>query len=176
MLVGDSPKLAREELSIAGEERWRARGLIHVERFTIRIARAGRYVMKFEIGKSWHPDDTIHGLQTRLRQFITCKINRQRGCVSDTKVSRRIVGVGLCVNPTLFVEWKRRNVALSASYRHKAAFSNLDGSPDFRVVRNDTTGNRHRCLEESNRGYIRSREFIYEAVAVGIHTQSKTLF
>jgi len=65
MLIGNSPKLARDEFAIPGEKRFCAGRLIHIEGFPIGIARTAGDIVKLQVGIGWDKHGTVRAAEDR---------------------------------------------------------------------------------------------------------------
>src|SRR5215471_5580428 len=116
MQICDSPQLSGDEFRVAREKCGGARRRIHVQRFAIRITRAGGDIVELEIQISRYVYHAIHGSQPWLRQLTAGQIDTNRwNAATRLQVSGWIVWIRFSEDPAVIRQRQRRYVAACAS-------------------------------------------------------------
>ena len=117
-LIRRAPQPTRNEFPVPGEKAHRASRLVHVQRFLVRIIRPVTHVVQLQIRERRH----VHHargvrFQTRPGQIVSRQVHAEGWSLVDPQISRRIIRIGLCKNPSLVVERQARHMAARAPTR-----------------------------------------------------------
>ena len=173
LLVRRAPEALGEETAVPLAQRVRPLRLIHVQRFAIRRI-ADVVKLEIRVGIDPHGAGRV-GMEPRLRQRVARQIDFQIARLTAAEVGRGVERIRLGVDPAVAAQRKPRHMAGGAADLTERPLADRNRPLDRRIARNHAPGHLQRRLPHAHRGDVGDRQFIPDAVTIGIGAAAKPL-